>query len=84
MPQQTATDYGKVIRFTKAIHSTRPAWDDSKDKDVDNFVQRFKREFPWPVTFHKVPKDDLKRTEFTDLQEVSELMKEMEGRHDGG
>ena len=82
--QQTAEDYSKVIRFTRAIHRSKPAWDDSTDKDVENFVQRFKWEFPWPIVFHKVSKSDPKRQLDRPSGRFTAHEGDRGGRYDGG
>ena len=76
--KQTAEDYQKVIRFTRHIQAIKPKWDDAQDRNVENFVQRYKWEFPWPIYFEKVGPEDPMRTSFSQLQDVSQLMKEME------
>ena len=76
--KQTAEDYQKVIRFTRHIQNIKPKWNDAQDRNVENFVQRYKWEFPWPIYFEKVAKEDPMRVHFTDLQDVKELMEEME------
>ena len=76
--QQTAENYSKVVRFTKLVNRSKPDWSTGKEQNVDNWVARFKWEFPWKITFHSVGKEDPMRSSFTELQNVEDLMKEMD------
>ena len=73
----TAENYKDVQRLTHFMKKAKPAWDEGKEEGVEEWVARFKWEYPWKVSFEELPEDHADRKHFTDLPQVEDLMKEM-------
>ena len=74
----TQQNYTEAVRISTLLKRAKPKWDAQKDDGVPNFMARFKWEYPWEITFHRVPKDSPARKAWKDLPTVGELMEAME------
>ena len=77
MAEKTSTSYKEVQRLTFFMKKAKPAWNEGKEEGMEEWVARFRWEYPWKVSFETLPADHPDRQHFTDLPQVEELMKEM-------
>ena len=64
-------------RWTKALSKPRPEWNEGEDMGVPQWQARYAWEFPWKISFEKLPKDHPERKAYTALRTAEDLMNEM-------
>ena len=77
MAEKTSSSYQEVQRLTFFMKKAKPAWDEGKEEGMEEWVARFRWEYPWKVSFETLPADHPDRQHFTNLPQVEDLMKEM-------
>ncbi|CAE7826417.1 unnamed protein product [Symbiodinium sp. CCMP2592] len=72
--QRTSQEYSAAARLNRLLTKAVPAY---KEQGIENWVARFKFEYPWELTFVGLSQDHPDRQFFQDLRPVDELMAEM-------
>jgi len=67
----------RAKHYMQVLGKPRPQWDENTQLGVDAWKMRFAWEFPWPTVWTLIPKGDERRSQYTDLPTVEDLMKEM-------
>ncbi|CAE7352058.1 ZIFL1 [Symbiodinium sp. CCMP2592] len=73
----TAHNYAEAKRLSRFLTKAIPEYNEGEDEGLDDWIARFRYEFPWPVKFVQVPPDAEERTHFTGLRSTEELMEQM-------
>lgn len=63
--------------YMQMLTKPRPQYNEGEQLGVEQWKMRFAWEFPWPVSWRSVARDDDIRKGFTEVRTVEDLMKEM-------
>ena len=77
LAQNTAEDYKSCKRLSNFMKRNVPEYNAGEEEGVDNWVARFKWEYPWEVVFVAVDAEDPQRKFYKNIPVVTELMAEM-------
>ena len=75
--QKTSQDYLAAARLNRFLMRAMPNYDEGEEQGIENWVARFKFEYPWELSFTGLSQDHPDRQFFQDLRPVEELMAEM-------
>ncbi|CAE7251161.1 unnamed protein product [Symbiodinium sp. CCMP2592] len=75
--QRTSQEYSAAARLNRFLTKAVPAYTEGEEQGIENWVARFKFEYPWELTFVGLSQDHPDRQFFQDLRPVDELMEEM-------
>ena len=73
----TASNYMHAKRLCRFLTKASPTYSTGEEQGIQNWVARFKYEFPWPVEFEKLEASHSDRLHFKHLRSTDELMQSM-------
>ena len=74
LSQGTAESYGTVARYTSFMRKMKPDWDGNTELGMQEWVARFKWEFPWKVQFERTAAQEEERKHWSTIRTADELM----------
>ena len=75
--QKTSQDYVAAARLNRFLTKAVPTCNEGEEHGIENWVARFKFEYPWELAFTALSQDHPDRQFFQDLRPVDQLMEEM-------
>ena len=77
LAQKSVEDYVSVNRVSKFMRQSVPEYNEGEENGIQNWVARFRWEYPWPVSFTALEKGHPDRNSYTEL-DVEQLIAKME------
>ena len=77
LSQKTAENYAEVARLSQFMRKSIPDYREGEKEGLENWVARFRWEYPWPVSFEALPPNHEDRQAFKALN-IEALLEEME------
>ena len=75
--QKTSQDYLAAARLNRFLTKAVPTYNEGEEHGIENWVARFKFEYPWELSFTALSQDHPDRQFFQELRPVDKLMEEM-------
>ena len=79
--QSMSQDYSAAVRLSRFLTRSIPAYNAGEEQGIDNWLARFKYEYPCELNFAFLPSKHPDRLHFTDMRNVEELMRDMSLDH---
>ena len=75
--QKTSQDYVAAARLNRFLTKAVPSYNEGEEHGIENWVARFKFEYPWELSFVGISQEHPDRQFFQDLRPVDQLMEAM-------
>jgi hypothetical protein len=73
----TSQSYAEAPRLSKFLSKSVPHYDAGSEQGLEQWVARFRYEYPWPLEFQGLTADHPDRRHFQNMRNVEDLMEEM-------